>query len=68
MSLKVITDKIECKKSTRTNNSIKSTISYLKQKVEEMKKSNASTKILLYMVIHDLKHPADSLIYTIGQM
>ena len=34
----------------------------MKRKIEELKKENASIKILLYMIIHDLKHPTDSLI------
>jgi hypothetical protein len=39
----------------------------LKLKEEELQKENQSIKILLYMVIHDLKHPAESLIAALKQ-
>lgn len=45
--------------------SVTSTISHLKKKIEEMTKVHANTKILMYMVIHDLKHPTDSLIESV---
>ncbi len=42
--------------------SVTSTISHLKKKIDELTNLNANTKILMYMVIHDLKHPTESLI------
>ena len=44
-----------------------SRVSFLKRQQEELQKENQSIKILLYMVIHDLKHPAESLIATLKQ-
>jgi hypothetical protein len=34
----------------------------LKKKIDELSNVHANTKILLYMVIHDLKHPTEALI------
>jgi hypothetical protein len=39
-----------------------STVSLMKKKIDALNSQNAGTKIFLYMVIHDLKHPAESLI------
>ena len=46
--------------------SVTSTISHLKKKIEELTNLNANSKILMYMVIHDLKHPTESLIENVN--
>lgn len=45
-----------------------STLTHMKKKIEELTNKNASTKILLYMVIHDLKHPTEALIENVNRM
>jgi len=45
-----------------------STVSQLKKKLDELQKKYQSTKILLFMVIHDLKHPTESLIANVKQI
>ena len=42
--------------------------SYLKKKVESLTKNVHSTRILLFMVIHDLKYPTESIIETVKQI
>jgi light-regulated signal transduction histidine kinase (bacteriophytochrome) len=34
--------------------------------MNELRKENKDTKILLYMIIHDLKHPTDSLVISVA--
>ena len=46
--------------------SVSSTISHLKKRIEELTNVHANTKILMYMVIHDLKHPTESLIENVN--
>lgn len=49
-------------------NGFTSTLTHMKKKIEELTNKNASTKILLYMVIHDLKHPTEALIENVNRM
>ena len=50
----------------------RSTKSLIEKKLEmscemnELRKENKDTKILLYMIIHDLKHPTDSLVISVA--
>jgi hypothetical protein len=48
--------------------SITATISHLKRKSNELTKTHANNKILMYMVIHDLKHPTESLIESVKRV
>lgn len=54
--------------SVADENGISNTITHLKKKVEDLSNQNASTKILLYMVIHDLKHPTEALIENVARV
>lgn len=49
-------------------NNFTSTLAHLKKKIDELSNKNASTKILLYMVIHDLKHPTEALIENVNRV
>ena len=40
----------------------------LQREVEELRSQNNKGKIFLYMVIHDLKHPTESLIDSVEQI
>jgi hypothetical protein len=40
----------------------------MKKKIEELTNQNKNTKIFLYMVIHDLKHPNEALIDNVNRV
>lgn len=40
----------------------------MKRKIDELTISNNNTKIFLYMVIHDLKHPNEALLNNINRV
>ena len=38
----------------------------MSSEISELRKENKDTKILLYMIIHDLKHPTESLVIALS--
>ena len=48
--------------------SLSTSLLYMKKKIEELTNQNKNTKIFLYMVIHDLKHPNEALIDNVNRV
>lgn len=51
---------IDCKSENLSVNSNK--IAGLQRELKDMKQTQDKTKLFMYMVIHDLKHPTESLV------